>query len=65
MEAEYETLDARLEQYKEEAENQCLKLCMGTLPWSPTYKKVQLEYEYWNMRIKYKLVSMLLTFVLT
>ena len=55
MEVEYERLDARLEKHTEQAEKQCRKLKMGTIPWSPTYQKIQLEYEYWSMRIKHKL----------
>ena len=51
----YENLDKVLEDHMEKAELQCRKLKMGQIPWSPSYKKIQLEFDYWRMRSKYKL----------
>ena len=52
---EYETLDAIQEQHMSMAESKCRNLHTGVIPWSPTYKKVQLELDYWRMRLKHKL----------
>ena len=55
MEQEYEELDQILEKHMETAELQCRRLNMGNIPWSPTYKKIQLEFDYWRLCYKYKL----------
>ena len=55
MALEYETLDAIQEQHMSMAESKCRNLHTGVIPWSPTYKKVQLELDYWRMRLKHKL----------
>ena len=39
----------------EKAELKCRKLKMGRVPWSPSYRKIQLEFDYWRMRSRYKL----------
>ena len=51
----FENLDLILEKHMEKAELQCRKLKMGKIPWSPSYKKIQLEFDYWRMRSRYKL----------
>ena len=52
---EYEKLDLILEKHMEAAELKCRKLNMGNIPWSPSYKKIHLEFDYWRMRYRYKL----------
>ena len=52
---EYENLDLLLEKHMEKAELKCRKLKMGKVPWSPAYRKIQLEFDYWRMRSRYKL----------
>ena len=47
---EYEELDAELCKMMDKAETSCRKLHMGTVSWSPTYKLINLEIEYWRMR---------------
>ena len=52
---EYEALDTIQEHHMNTAEMKCRKIHNGEVPWSPTYKKVQLELDYWRMRYKHKL----------
>ena len=37
------------------AELKCKNLHTGVIPWSPTYKKVHEELDYWRMRLKHRL----------
>ena len=37
------------------AEIKCRKLCTGSRHWSPTYKNINLELDYWRMRQRYLL----------
>ena len=50
QQVEYEEIDKQLCEMMEAAELQCRKLCTGVITWSPTYKMVMLELEYWRMR---------------
>ena len=52
---EYEFLDAKLCKMMDNAELKCRKLNVGTVHWSPTYKRVNLVLEYWRMRKAYHL----------
>ena len=48
--AEFERLDAISSSVMDDAEAQCRKLRMGQTPWSPTYKKAMMTFEYWCKR---------------
>ena len=50
QEEEYERLDSISSSVMDEAEKQCRKLRMGQTPWSPTYKKAMMTFEYWCKR---------------
>ena len=52
---EFEEMDAELCCMMEKAEQTCRKFHMGNISWSPTYKNVSLEIEYWRMRRSYVL----------
>lgn len=47
---EYEALDVLISQFMQEAEKQCRKLHMNSVPWSPAYKKACLLLDYWIQR---------------
>ena len=50
---EYERLYAHSSKVMTAAEKQCRKLRMGKTPWSPTYKKMMLTFEFWCQREDY------------
>ena len=50
---EFEEVDKILEYHMINAEVECRKLHTGSVPWSPTYKKNQLDY--WRIRQRYLL----------
>ena len=50
---EYKRLDHHSSQIMKDAERQCRKFKMGRVPWSPTYKKAMLTFEYWCQRHDY------------
>ena len=52
---EFEALNKVTDAKKELCEERRRKLCCGAVPWSSTYKKVNLELDYWIMRQKYLL----------
>ena len=52
---EFEKIDELLCKSMDYAESKCRKLCMGTIPWSPSYKRIDMEMKYWRMRKSYKL----------
>ena len=37
------------------AQSKCRKKHIGNIPWSPTYKKINLTLDYWRMRRSYNL----------
>ena len=47
---EYEALDVLISRFMNEAEEQCRKLHMNSVPWSPAYKKACLLLDYWIQR---------------
>ena len=52
---EYEQLDMELCKMIETVDQKCRKLCVGSVAWPPTYKRVNLVLEYWRMRKAYHL----------
>ena len=50
---EFETLDRDIDTNMAKCEEKCRKLQCGAVPWSPTYRKVNMELDYWRMRQKY------------
>ena len=51
----FEDVDTRIEQFVEDAEEQCRKLKTGEVAWSPVYKRVCLVLLYWYKRKYYAL----------
>ena len=47
---EYEALDVLISRFMNEAEEQCRKLHMNSVPWSPAYKRACLLLDYWIQR---------------
>ena len=52
---DFEEMDAELCSMIENTEQSCRKFHMEIISWSPTYKNVSLEIEYWRMRRSYVL----------
>ena len=46
MQLKYDRLDDLICKIMDTAENKCRKVCMGIIPWSPSYKQINLEMEY-------------------
>ena len=51
---EYEELDVLLSKLMQDAEKQCRKLHINSVPWSPAYKRACMLLDYWIQRRIYK-----------